>query len=238
MAHESSAGVLAHWSTLIENFNASPLELYALVEAAVERRNIPGAARSRVDYREGGALSARREYLRVARGKQVYDVCGAPYGTGFFVSSWHTEARARFGWLWLTGLVALVAGSLALAGLVLFLGVGSAADFYTAAVLAVLAVPMLGFVFPVLTFAIVGLVASRTDVGIGEALSVVPFLGPLYKQIFQPATYYKADTALMFQKSVHNAVLEALDELTADKGVRAIVESERRAALLPVFGLG
>jgi hypothetical protein len=39
------------------------------------------------------------------------------------------------------------------------------------------------------------------------------------------------DTALMFQESVHNAVLEVVDCITAAKGIRALTEAERKPIL-------
>jgi hypothetical protein len=57
-------------------------------------------------------------------------------------------------------------------------------------------------------------------------------LGPIYERIFRPETYYKIDTLLMFQQSVHNAVMEAVDQVTGAKGVRALSELERKPALL------
>lgn len=84
----------SHWSYLIEGLQASGLEFYERVEAALETRKLPDAKRTRVDWKEGGLLSAKREYLRVKRKKLVFDVCAAPYGSGFFVSWWHGEFRS------------------------------------------------------------------------------------------------------------------------------------------------
>jgi len=89
--------ILGHWSVLIEGLQASPLDFFAQVEAALEKRQIPGAKRSRVDWREGGLLSAKREYLRVRRYEYVLDICGAPFGTGFFVSWWLGEYKGCLG---------------------------------------------------------------------------------------------------------------------------------------------
>src|SRR5688572_29442528 len=91
--------VVSHWYHLIEGLGASPLEFYASVEQAIERRQIPDSGRSRIDYREGGLLSAKREYLRVRRKEYTFDICGAPFGTGFFVSWWLVEPLGCLGGL-------------------------------------------------------------------------------------------------------------------------------------------
>jgi len=48
-------------------------------------------------------------------------------------------------------------------------------------------------------------------------------------------TYYTLDTALMFQDSVHSAVLEVMDEVTEGKGIRAMSELERKPILSDLF---
>jgi hypothetical protein len=82
---ESSIG---HWSQLLEGLRASPQDFYAAVDAAIQRREIPDCRLSRTDWREGGLISAKREYLRAERGDYLIDICGAPFGNAFFVSSW------------------------------------------------------------------------------------------------------------------------------------------------------
>jgi len=68
-----------------------------------------------------------------------------------------------------------------------------------------------------------------------DALLEIPFLGAFYETIFKPMTYYRMDTALMFQESVRSAVAEAVDELTKTKGVRALTELERKPILKEFF---
>src|SRR5438105_1005245 len=87
-------GVIAHWSTLVENFSIPPKSFYALVESSAAKRRIPDLTVSRVDWHEGGVLSARREYLRFRRDRLVVDVCTAPFGTGCFFSSWTAQIKA------------------------------------------------------------------------------------------------------------------------------------------------
>ena len=80
-------GVYSHWCHLFPQISSPPSAFYALLEAALEERKIPKVAISRVYHKEGGLLSAQREYLRMNFDRLVFDVCGAPFGTGFFVSS-------------------------------------------------------------------------------------------------------------------------------------------------------
>jgi hypothetical protein len=80
--------VVSHWHILLDDFNASALNFYALVEKALAARQIPDLKAKRINWRESGIFSAKREYLRVSRGRLTYDICAAPYGTGYFFSSW------------------------------------------------------------------------------------------------------------------------------------------------------
>ncbi len=150
---------IAHWDHLIENLQTSALEFYTAVEQAVASRELPGAKLLRVDYKEGGVFSAKREYLRVKRKRLIFDVCGAPFGSGFFVSWWLGEK----GWLAL--------------------------------------------------------------------LAEIPVLAPLFGFLVRPFTYYKMDTALMFQEAIHRSVLDVLDGMTEAKGLRALTELERKPIL-------
>ena len=88
--------IFSHWHHLIENFQTSPMDFYSQVEAAIQKRQIPEIKTSRVDWRESGILSAKREYLRVRRKEFVFDLCGAPFGNAFFFSSWLGELPSGF----------------------------------------------------------------------------------------------------------------------------------------------
>ena len=85
----STTEVISHWSTLIENFNMSPQGFYNAVTVALEKRQMPNARIDRISFKESHLLSAKREYLRISCKNDFYfAVCGAPFGTGFFVSWW------------------------------------------------------------------------------------------------------------------------------------------------------
>lgn len=88
--------IISHWNTMIEGLSVSPKEFFASVEQALETKLIPDANCSRVDWKEGGILSAKREYLRVRRKKYAFDICGAPFGNGFFISWWLGEIPSAF----------------------------------------------------------------------------------------------------------------------------------------------
>ena len=158
--------ILSHWYNLIEGLQDSPQRFYASLKEAVKKRQIPGINLSHVNYREGGILSAKREYFQVRRKEHIFDVCAAHFGNGFFVSWW------------------------------------------------------LGEIPPA---------------GLWRLILAIPLIGPLMVRIFRPQTYYRLDTALMFQESIRSAVLEVIDDITKAKGLRSLSEAERKPILSSFF---
>lgn len=184
--------VVSHWSKLLEGVQESPQAFYASVTEAVNKREIPGAKRSNVEWPEGGAGSSKRLYLRVERGDDVVDICGAPFGNAFFVSSWLCAPPPN-----LLNAVLLLVGGLVLGGVLGY----ERLDFIQGALIA------LDFLF------MLGVVA----------------LGIIRPIFFPPRpTFYRMDTANMFYTGVQNAVMEAVDQLTTAKGVRALTDDERK----------
>lgn len=59
----------------------------------------------------------------------------------------------------------------------------------------------------------------------------IPIIGAIYGRFLKPNTYYTLDSADMFQTATHLAVLQAVDGLTATKGLRTLSESERRPTM-------
>lgn len=91
----STTEVISQWNTLIENFQTSPQVFYAELTKAIEKRQMPNARIDRISFKESHLLSARREYLRISCKNDFYfAICGAPFGTGFFVSWWLLEPPA------------------------------------------------------------------------------------------------------------------------------------------------
>lgn len=81
--------IISHWYKLIEGLDHSSQDFYKALEDNIKNRKIPEIGDMRiVNLSQGGIFSGKRDYLRVYRGEYTFDVCAAPFGTGFFVSSW------------------------------------------------------------------------------------------------------------------------------------------------------
>jgi hypothetical protein len=205
------SNVISHWHHPIENFQTSPMEFFASVEQALQPRQIPDYAVSRIDWREGGVLTARREYLRVKRGKLIFDICAAPFGTGFFFSWWLTEVPPSWGLLW--ALLIVFAGFA-------IVGIGIQLMGFSAGI-------VLGIIAFVAVFWLFGnLIQMGSE--LEDAVLAIPLFGALYERLFKPLTYYKMDTAIMFQSMVHSAVKEVVEQLLSAKGLRPLTELEQK----------
>ncbi|MBE0556260.1 MAG: hypothetical protein IH628_03425 [Proteobacteria bacterium] len=66
-------------------------------------------------------------------------------------------------------------------------------------------------------------------------LSGLPVIGFLVRNLLAPLTYYKIDTALMFQSVTHGSILTVLDQVTKATGLRALTESERKPVMRDFF---
>lgn len=215
----SITSVISHWSTLLESFQTSPLFFYQELEAALLRRQIPQTENSRVDHREAGLLSANREYLRIRRGKLTFDICAAPFGAGFFISWWLVDEQPSLNPV-LKVLVLLA--ELAVAVLVWnWLGIVAGS---------------IGLV--VLLLVLLAAVSGAAESGRINDLVVlsIPIVGWLYRRLFRPTTYFRLDSMQMFQRAVHNAVLEVIDSMTSAKGLKALSEADRKPIMRDLYG--
>lgn len=201
--------VIGHWSLLMEGMQASPQAFYAAIEAAIERREIPGCRLRRVVWPEGGFFSARREYLRAKRGQHLIDICGAPFGTAFFSSSWLCFPPPH---IWIAVVLAII-------GLVYGLDTAQ----------------QLTRMDPFHTFGMNdqfrGAITERAvKLGLDFLFVILVVIFGIIRPLFFPPreTYYRIDTAEMFYEAVHQSVLEVIDGLRTEQGLRALSEAERK----------
>src|SRR5688572_23098631 len=101
-------GRRSYWANLIVGLKHSSQEFYTRVQQVLAEHEVPDMTISRIGLKEGRMLSARREYLRIQRERFVIDVCGAPFGTAFFVSIRSGDLPLRIGIL--AALVAALIG--------------------------------------------------------------------------------------------------------------------------------
>jgi len=225
--------VLSHWSKLIENFNTDSQAFYTAVDAALERRKIHDALTRHIQWSEGGILSPNREYFRIEGSGLAFDLCAAPFGTGFFFSWWLTKKRTEWPGLYMIAFVAFTSfiywGTLR-AVPYLFHGVAPFSALWTFEVLALNPFVLLAFSLLVL-FSLVATVARAGFRGVEEVMLGIPGVGWVYERWFAPITFYRLDTAAMFRATVHNAVLEVIDDLTTQKGLRALAPEDRKPLL-------
>lgn len=70
---------------------------------------------------------------------------------------------------------------------------------------------------------------------IQELFLLIPFLGPLIVRAFRPTTYFRLDSSLMFQESIHLSILEILDQVIEVSGLRILSEVDRKPILRDLF---
>ena len=208
--------VISHWYLLIENFETSGMEFYVAVEEALKERSVPDIKLSRVEWQEGGLATAKREYLRVQRSRLAFDVCAAPFGKGFFFSWWLARIPQKYGLPFL--------GLILLGSVIVYSILVQALGF----VLATIAMPIL--------IGVLGILIRDGKIQAEEAILEIPLVGWVYERLFSPGIYYRLDTALMFQESVRNAVMQVVGELRNEKGLRALSEAEAKPHLRELAG--
>jgi hypothetical protein len=222
---------ISRWGHLFENVQTPSSGFYRSVEAAVQRRAVPDAHWSQIQHKEAGLGSANRDYFRIHRGKYAFDICAAPFGTGFFVSWWFTEPPLPYGILYTLGFLL----GLVIAMNIAFAVGGAIGATMQGVFLATLFGGMFAFIGVPAILWLLGNGMRQGKIGGESTVLAMPLVGTIYEWIFAPATYYAIDTALTFQDAIHNALMEVIDCLTAEKGVRALTEAERKP-IMKKFG--
>lgn len=78
----------SNWNTLIDDFDFSTKEFYRLLTEELSSHGIRNIRIEETSINEGSVFSHSRLYLRVRWKGFQYDLCGAKFGNGFFVSWW------------------------------------------------------------------------------------------------------------------------------------------------------
>jgi hypothetical protein len=209
---------------LFEEFQTSALDFYTAVEEAVKRREAPDLEFSHVEWNEKGVLSAKRTYLRVKRGRLNFDICAAPYGRGHFFSWWLAETPS-FAAL---GYFLLLIGALGIGSILIMAIFGGGLDGGCAALFLIFLLWIGGI--PLGLF-LLGRAVAEGAFGDESAVLATPVLGPLNELVFNPFSYYRLDTAAMFQETVRRSVMEVVNELRETQGLRALTEAEQAPSM-------
>ena len=214
----------SHWCHVIENLSASPGEFYLRLEQVIRDRRIPNLEGGRIEWREGGLLSAKRLYYRLLRERIVIDICAAPFGTGFFVSWRLGQIWLRLNFLGLLIVLALIGG-----------GAAAAVTQYRVYLLMhqELVLEVIGGV-ALLLLVVFALMRSAVGAGLSDLDALflhTPIVAGFYERFLRPVTYYRIDLACMYQAAVHAAVTQVIDEMTQEQKLPRMTEAERKPIL-------
>jgi len=209
------ADALSHWYAPVPNYSASTKDFYEAVEKELKAQQVPALEISRVEFSEGGVLTAKREYLRLTRDRLIFDICAAPFGVNYFYSCRFAELPARVSFLALALLfvvfVMLLFASLRFIGFWLTF-----------------------FVWPILIVALAYTLRNAVSLGLNDLdiwLIKQPLIGPVYERIFRKETYYRQDTRFMYLIVVDGVVKKLVEEETSAKGVKLLTHHEHAPIL-------
>ncbi|HEU5124828.1 MAG TPA: hypothetical protein VFW05_12275 [Verrucomicrobiae bacterium] len=198
------AEVFSHWGTLTPGCHFSTQQFYSEIEQAIRAKQWPGVEMMRLDYREAGFLSHKREYLRIIRQRQLFDICAAVFGKDYFFSIREAQIPVVID---IRSVLSLLIG--------LFLTF-------------MLSVNLLGLVFGAIAwlfllsfgawflFNVLKLGLTKAD----TMLLQMPVLGAFYEAWFRRDTYFQQDSRLVFLQCVNELVKEHVEETTSAKGLK------------------
>jgi hypothetical protein len=200
------AEVINHWYALIPGFKTPTTEFYAVIEEKLKAREVPGLEMSRVEFAEGGLLSAKRTYLRMTRERLVFDVCSSPFGTSHFFSCRYAEIPA---------VIKLWQLAITLIGIFVFIGLLWRTFGLIMGTLAIIVAFILGIYF----------LRNAVAMGLHDVDAMLiksPVFGPIYERFFRKETYYREDTRLMYHDTVNEIVKAKVEEVTGAKGIKLV----------------
>jgi hypothetical protein len=215
--------VLSHWYAVTDGIQFSAQEFFAKMEDELKARKLPQLKMSRVEYHEGGILSDKRMYLRLARERFAFDLCAAPFGRGFFFSVRLIE-KPRGGWVQLLLIIAAIGLTLNTLLLLKVLfwtpKVGMASGLVLiAAGLFVLRPRRAESTAPTSPRAAALFATEVPD--FDTFFLNLPVIGAWYEG-WRKDTYYRYDTRLLYHTIVSELVKKEVENLTAEKGVKLL----------------
>ncbi len=200
--------VLDRWHAFFDDFQTSSFEFYGMVKQELARRKVPGLTMSDVRWKEGGVLSHERTYLRLTRERWVFDICAAPFGTGYLFSYRFTELPLKINAIAVLFVLCLLA-SIPIGA---FHALRAYLDFTTSLILILVGALFGSFIFR-------ASLGSESG-GLDSMLLQLPGIGPLYDKYFRAHTYYREDTCLMYMATVPAIVKSLVAQVTVSGGVR------------------
>lgn len=194
------------WHVVLLDFEASTEEFYSAIEQDLAARELQGLELSRVEYAEGGLLSAQRAYLRMKRERLLFDVCSAPFGTSWLFSCRFSEFPITIRvWEVVALLLSLVAFWFSYAQLFGFL---TGNIMFGATVLGLILAMVCAVPF------------GFHDMD--AALMQMPVIGPFYEVFFRKDTYYRQDTRAAYMTIVNSIVRARVEEVAKARGVESV----------------
>jgi hypothetical protein len=220
--NSKSAEVFNHWGTALHNVQFSAQPFYARVEQEIRARQWPGVELLRIAHSEAGLLSHKREYLRVIRQRQVFDICAATFGRDYFFTLREAEIQPQL--TLATVLILLLALSMTFFLFVNNFGfISGTINFATLLIVAIF-----------LMFSALRLGLTRLD----GALMRLPVIGPIYELFFRRSTtYFQHDTRVVFLKLMDDVVKAYVDEETSAKGIKLLSCFEHQPVLHDLYEL-
>jgi hypothetical protein len=210
--------IISHWHHFVEDFNTSTIEFYLKVEEVLRSKEAP-VKPDRIDWSEGGILSAKRQYLRATYGRYSFNICAAPFGRDFFFSWWLTKRRPES---------ALMMGCATMIGLLFVL-----------IILVKLTGVVVGFILFIVGVGVGGTLLVNGSIPgaafFDDMMLGLPVWGLLYARFIKPATFFTEDTRLVFQEAVHTVVVRQVDLALNAKGARALAPEQTKPNSRPLI---
>lgn len=208
--NEGDDTLCTYQHALVPDYQGSVSGFYESIEKELEARKVPGLEMSRIEFAEGGLLSAKRVYLRVRRERLIFDICSSPFGTSWFFS--YRSGFIPFSWsIWqFVFLLAVLSLLYLLYPLVFGLLWGSV----------VFGLTVIG------GLVLLNAIASSGNNDLDSKLLKIPILGSLYEVFFRPDTYYRKDSRIMYQELLKLVVETQVKDETAEAGIENVAFTE------------